>query len=114
MNTKTEEKILACVSVADAKGMIDGSIKSNCNCCNTLVWVSKAGQNILKDKNSKIICLDCLAKRDPKDFNKSEIPEEVVKEFFDQLFIDAERDGIFPKNLYFLLKMMFGNAGEKK
>lgn len=106
--SENDPRMLLCMRVGDIKKPVDGSMNSNCQKCESLVWVSAAGMNMLIKEEVEIICNRCgkeLAEN-PENQVSYKAKKEVVEAAFDQILRDAEREGCQPLRLYRFLSLL--------
>jgi hypothetical protein len=106
-----KEKLLMCLRVdhASPRAVVEGSIKSNCRECESLVWISVSGQQILAEGDVHIICDLCFGGiNKPENDVQIMIRQEVIVETLAHILRDAETQGTEPLALYNFLKVMTG------
>jgi hypothetical protein len=61
-----EHPILMCLPVARAAvSPVAGGTRGRCAECGAAVWVSPSGRQIIAEQRAQILCIDCVAKREP-------------------------------------------------
>lgn len=58
---------------------IEGSNKTPCHKCKKKVYISPSSQEIIKERNAKVICMKCMTKLPPEDV-KIEITDSQIRE----------------------------------
>ena len=77
-----EVTILMCLPVGDpGRFVVPGSAQHQCNDCGAEVWVAPSGQELIKERPTIVVCMDCAQVR----VNKEPGPLVITRKQVDEI-----------------------------